>query len=155
MIPGIMRHPATLFVLFLFGGVAWFIYLLIQINPPLPINYELAAYRQVSEPTSRVVVTGHVRVNVPCVGGVVRTYFRAPGYPPEPAIRVWSDNTGRIGKSEIRLEVTERGTYLTSSAFDPPEWAQWIEWRLFTPAPCFKEGRGELVVGVVEIPTGK
>lgn len=155
MITSLVHNPVVLIVLFLFGGVAWFIYLLIQINPPLPLNYELSAYRQVSEPTNRVIVTGRVRVNTPCIGGVVRTYFRAPGYPPEPAVRVWSDNTGRIGKSEVRLEAPERGNYLVSAAFDPPEWAQWIEWRFFTPAPCFKEGRGELVVGVVEIPERK
>lgn len=151
--PTVVANPTSYLVLLMFGGLAWAGYFGMMLRDAgLPIQYELTAYRNSTDPSALVVVTGRVHVRVPCVGGTVRTYYRAPGAPTMPAIRRWADNTKRIGRTEIELEATSPGLYQTTSAFEPPEWAQWIEWRLMTPAPCHPVPQGEIVVGVVEIP---
>ena len=131
--PGLIKKPGALLFVFLFGGIAWATYFLLELNRGLPIEYSLTAYRPLFESADRLVVQGNVIIREPCPGAVVTSYFVASGKLPEPAVRIEHAETSMVGKSAVMFRLRAPGTYPLMMVYQTPEWADFLEWRLRLP----------------------
>lgn len=150
--PVLAKKPGALLFVFLFGGIAWATYFALELNRGPPIEYAVKAYRPLFEPPDRLIVQGDLIIREPCVGATVTAYFVAPGKTPEPAVRVEHSESAMVGKTTVPLRLNVTGVYPLAAVYQPPEWAQFLEWRLRALPECTKRPQGEIVVGVVKVP---